>query len=61
MTVPRVGASHGSPAPVVLNFIAGLGGRDVSIANCQRMLEQSLAASDTEGADGSVTWIGVRE
>ncbi|HEX6799997.1 MAG TPA: hypothetical protein VF116_19955 [Ktedonobacterales bacterium] len=55
-----VGASGGRP-PVVLNFIAGLGGRDVSIANCQRMLELSLAAIGNEDAGGSVTWIGVRE
>ncbi|HEV2462105.1 MAG TPA: hypothetical protein VGS80_27455, partial [Ktedonobacterales bacterium] len=47
--------------PVVLNFIAGLGGRDVSIANCATMLETSLAAIGNEEVDGSVTWIGVRE
>jgi pyruvate ferredoxin oxidoreductase alpha subunit len=47
--------------PAVLNFIAGLGGRDVSIANCEKMLEQCLAAAGDETADASVTWIGVRE
>jgi pyruvate ferredoxin oxidoreductase alpha subunit len=47
--------------PVVLNFIAGLGGRDVSIANCEAMLEQCLAAVGDENADDSVNWIGVRE
>jgi pyruvate ferredoxin oxidoreductase alpha subunit len=46
--------------PVVLNFIAGLGGRDVSIANCRHMLEQCLAGIGNEAADGSVEWIGVR-
>ncbi len=47
--------------PTVLNFIAGLGGRDTSIANCTTMLEQTLASAGSEEADGSVTWIGVRE
>lgn len=47
--------------PAVINFIAGLGGRDVSIANCTTMLETTLAAIGDERADGSVTWIGVRE
>jgi pyruvate ferredoxin oxidoreductase alpha subunit len=47
--------------PAVLNFIAGLGGRDVSIANCEKMLEQCLAAVPSQEADGSVTWVGVRE
>src|SRR5262249_30703594 len=47
--------------PAIVNFIAGLGGRDVSIANCATMLESTLAAISNEAADGSVTWINVRE
>ena len=46
--------------PVVLNFIAGLGGRDVSITNCETMYETCLAGIGNEAADGSVTWIGLR-
>jgi pyruvate ferredoxin oxidoreductase alpha subunit len=47
--------------PAIVNFIAGLGGRDVSIGNCATMLESTLAAISNKAADGSVTWVNVRE
>lgn len=47
--------------PAIVNFIAGLGGRDISIGNCAAMLESTLSAIGNETADGSVTWINVRE
>jgi len=47
--------------PAVVNFIAGLGGRDISIANCEKMFSLTESAIDNEAMDGSVTWIGVRE
>jgi len=46
--------------PAVVNFIIGLGGRDVSIADCQRMFELTRQAVGAAG-DGVVRWIGVRE
>jgi pyruvate ferredoxin oxidoreductase alpha subunit len=47
--------------PAVINFMTGLGGRDVSIADCRRMFELTRRAVGAEGGDGFVTWIGVRE
>jgi pyruvate ferredoxin oxidoreductase alpha subunit len=47
--------------PVVVNFIAGLGGRDISIGNCEKMFNLTESAIGNDAMDGSVTWIGVRE
>ncbi len=47
--------------PNVVNFIIGLGGREISIADCTQMLETTMAARDVEPAENVVTWIGVRE
>ncbi|HZU06489.1 MAG TPA: pyruvate ferredoxin oxidoreductase [Chloroflexota bacterium] len=47
--------------PAIVNFISGLGGRDISIADCIRMFELTERAAREEALDGFVTWIGVRE
>jgi pyruvate ferredoxin oxidoreductase alpha subunit len=47
--------------PVVTDFIGGLGGRDMSIADCIRMLEITFAAAAGKQSDELVTWIGLRE
>jgi pyruvate ferredoxin oxidoreductase alpha subunit len=48
--------------PAVVNFITGLGGRDISIDDCARMFSMARqAAEDPARMDGFVTWIGVRE
>jgi pyruvate ferredoxin oxidoreductase alpha subunit len=47
--------------PAVINLLTGLGGRDVSIADCQKMFELTEQAASAETLDGFVTWIGVRE
>jgi pyruvate ferredoxin oxidoreductase alpha subunit len=47
--------------PALLNFITGLGGRDISIGDCVQMLERTERAAAGEIPDGHVTWIGVRE
>lgn len=47
--------------PVVVNFISGLGGRDISIADCEKMFALTERAMADETMDGYVTWIGVRE
>ncbi len=46
--------------PEVVNFITGLGGRDVAISDCARMLEIAMEARDGKNPS-TVTWIGVRE
>ena len=45
----------------MINMLTGLGGRDVSIADCQKMFELTEQAARAEALDGFVTWIGVRE
>ncbi len=47
--------------PAVVNFITGLGGRDVSIQDAIRMYELTQEAARKDALDGYVTWIGVRE
>ncbi len=47
--------------PAVVNFITGLGGRDISIDDCIKMYELTQKAARDEKMDGFVTWIGVRE
>ncbi len=46
--------------PTVVNFITGLGGRDVSIQDAIRMYQITQEAARKE-LDGFVTWVGVRE
>lgn len=47
--------------PAVVNFIGGLGGRDLSIADAQKMFEITEQAAKKDSMDGFVTWIGLRE
>jgi pyruvate ferredoxin oxidoreductase alpha subunit len=47
--------------PVVTDFIGGLGGRDMSIADCIRMIEITFDAVNGKQSDELVTWIGLRE
>ena len=47
--------------PNIVNFIGGLGGRDISIEDCQRMYDVTQKAIKTPPKDEFVTWIGVRE
>lgn len=47
--------------PAVVNFITGLGGRDVSIADCMKMFSITEQAARNDALDGFVTWVGVRE
>lgn len=46
--------------PAVVNFLTGLGGRDISIQECERMFDITEKAVRDETMDGYVTWIGVR-
>lgn len=46
--------------PCVSNFIAGLGGREISIDDCERMF--AMTSNDAKkGEGGNVSWVGVRE
>ena len=47
--------------PNIINFIGGLGGRDISIEDCQRMYDMTQKAIKNPPTDEFVTWIGVRE
>jgi len=47
--------------PAVVNFITGLGGRDVSIQDAIRMYQITQEAARKDRLDGFVTWVGVRE
>ena len=47
--------------PAIVNFITGLGGRDVAIDDCARMFEITEQAAHSDTLDGFVTWIGARE
>jgi pyruvate ferredoxin oxidoreductase alpha subunit len=47
--------------PAIVNFITGLGGRDVSIGDAIKMFELTEQAATADHLDGYVTWIGVRE
>jgi pyruvate ferredoxin oxidoreductase alpha subunit len=47
--------------PTVVNFIGGLGGRDISIDDCHHMFEVTMGARDGKVEDATVTWIGLRE
>ena len=44
-----------------MNIIGGLGGRDISIADCTTMFERTMRAVQTDSEDEVVSWIGLRE
>ncbi len=47
--------------PNVINFMGGLGGRDISIEECKTMYERTLAAGRGDMPEEIVTWTGLRE
>ena len=47
--------------PVMLNFIAGLGGREVMVSDVEEMVETTQKAIDTGKIDQETTWVAVRE
>ena len=47
--------------PNVINFMGGLGGRDISIQECNTMYERTLAAGRGDMPEEIVTWTGLRE
>ena len=47
--------------PNVINYIGGLGGRDISIDDCIKMYERTVAAGRGDAPEEIVRWIGLRE
>jgi pyruvate ferredoxin oxidoreductase alpha subunit len=47
--------------PMILNFIAGLGGREIRVSSVNEMVDKTQTAVDTGKIDQETTWIGVRE
>jgi pyruvate ferredoxin oxidoreductase alpha subunit len=47
--------------PVMLNFIAGLGGREVMVGDVEEMVETTQKAIDTGKIVQETTWVAVRE
>src|SRR5574341_689098 len=47
--------------PAIVDFMGGLGGRDLSIADVQKMYDITQQAVKKDSMDGFVTWIGLRE
>ena len=47
--------------PLMLNFIAGLGGREVMVRDINEMVETSQKAIDTGNIEQTTTWVAVRE
>ena len=47
--------------PLMLNFIAGLGGREVHVTNVNEMVDIVQKAIDTGKIEQECTWIGVRD
>ena len=47
--------------PVMLNFIAGLGGREVMVGDIEQVVETTQTAIDTGKIERETTWVAVRE
>ena len=47
--------------PLILNFIAGLGGREIHVTTVNEMVDIAQKAIDTGEIEQECTWIGVRE
>jgi pyruvate ferredoxin oxidoreductase alpha subunit len=47
--------------PAVVNFIGGLGGRDLSIGDAEKMYATTQRAAKNDSTDEFITWIGLRE
>jgi undecaprenyl pyrophosphate synthase len=47
--------------PFILNFIAGLGGREVLVRDINGIVDTTQQAIDTGKIEQETTWIAVRE
>jgi pyruvate ferredoxin oxidoreductase alpha subunit len=51
--------SNAAEKPVLLNFIAGMGGRDVDQKGLTAVFEKSMKAAETGRFDHAVDWVGL--
>jgi len=47
--------------PVLLNFIAGMGGRDITQKNIEQVFEKGMNAAETGEAAAEVEWLGLNK
>lgn len=47
--------------PIMMNFIVGLGGRDITISDFEKMVQKAEKAIKTGKPDNMVEWINVKE
>lgn len=53
--------SNGGQKPVLLNFIAGMGGRDITQKNIEQVFEKGMKAAETGEAEAEVEWLGLNK
>ena len=53
--------SNSGQKPVLLNFIAGMGGRDVTQKNIAQVFEQGLKAAQTGEVQSEIEWVGLNK
>jgi pyruvate ferredoxin oxidoreductase alpha subunit len=53
--------SNGGQKPVLLNFIAGMGGRDITQKNIEQVFEKGMKAAETGEAEADVEWLGLNK
>ena len=54
-------ASNGAQKPVLLNFIAGMGGRDITQKNIEQVFEKGMKAAEAGEAEADVEWLGLNK
>jgi len=53
--------SHASKKPILLNVIAGIGGRDVAQKDITVVFEKALKAAETGKVESEVEWLGLNK
>jgi pyruvate ferredoxin oxidoreductase alpha subunit len=53
--------SNGGQKPVLLNFIAGMGGRDITQKNIEQVFEKGMKAAEAGEAEAEVEWLGLNK
>jgi pyruvate ferredoxin oxidoreductase alpha subunit len=53
--------ANAKKAPLLLNFICGLGSRDVTAAQIREIVKSAVAAAETGEVKEAVRWLGLRE
>jgi len=53
--------ANAKKSPLLLNFICGLGGRDVSVTQIREAAKTAMVAAETGEVKEAVRWLGLRE